>query len=129
MGAPAGAPFNGTMIIYLSLNEATEMGYVGKTTKTLQERWDRHLDLAKSGGSSAFYRALREWPEHVWTLCILQHCTDLEELAVAEGNWIAELDTLNPSVGYNTAFVESAETRLASTWRRIRSQGLSGAQH
>ena len=90
------------MIVYMILNEATEMSYVGKCIGTLEDRWHTHVDDAEKGSTTRFHTAIREWGADVWTPVVLQRCYTEQELDVAEGNWIAYLDTCDPHVGYNT---------------------------
>lgn len=101
------------MLVYMILNEATEMCYVGKTEGNLKSRWREHREAASSGSGARFHVAIREWGVEVWTPVVLQHCTTEQELSIAEGNWIEYLDARNPVVGYNTRYVENAYERYA----------------
>lgn len=103
------------MIVYMILNEATEMSYVGRTTSTLEDRWAGHVNAAERGSNLPFHVAIREWGTEVWTRVILQHCSTEKELKIAEGNWIDYLCTREPAVGYNVAYVPSALSD-ASRW-------------
>jgi hypothetical protein len=100
------------MLVYMILNEATEMFYVGRTDGSLESRWLGHLDDVKAGSLTRFHVALREWGTEVWTPVILQHCSTLEELEIAEGNWIEYLDARNPRIGYNTKYVTNTYEKL-----------------
>jgi hypothetical protein len=103
------------MIVYMALNEATEMGYVGRTHGSLEDRWEAHVSAAERGSSLPFHAAIREWGTEVWTKVILQHCSTEEELKIAEGNWIDYLCTREHNVGYNVAYARNA-LDTASKW-------------
>lgn len=108
------------MLVYMLLNTATDMVYVGQTTTTLKKRIDRHR---KRGGRSSknrrLWNALNDFPWHVWEVVVLEECLTLEELGLcetqrctfgaprfpglddAEERWIATCNSLEPNVGYN----------------------------
>jgi hypothetical protein len=96
------------MIVYFIVNEATEMGYVGKTVGTLDDRWRGHIAAAESGSDLPFHEAIREWGTEVWLCVILQHCYTEQELNTAEGNWIRYLCTSEQNVGYNIKRMRTA---------------------
>lgn len=96
------------MIIYMLLNEVTEKVYIGKSINSLPHRLAGHLDAVQSGSTSRLHAELKRWPEECWTAVILQHCYSEEELALAEGNWIAATEATDPAVGYNSHYVASS---------------------
>jgi len=96
------------MIIYMLLNEVTEKVYIGKSINSLPHRLAGHIDAMQSGSTSRLHAELKRWPEECWTAVVLQHCYSEEELALAEGNWIAATEATDPAVGYNSHYVPSS---------------------
>lgn len=86
------------MLIYMLLNEGTDLVYVGKTVGTLDERWKGHVKAAQNGSSAPLHCATREWGTKPWTRVVLQHCENESELATAEENWIEYTSARDPSM-------------------------------
>lgn len=99
------------MIIYMLFNEITEKAYIGKTTHTLDERWEGHVYAASTTSTSPMSRAIRKWGTDVWIRVVLQSCMSEEEMDVAEGNWIQRCETYDPAIGYNVVRVPSGEEK------------------
>ena len=109
------------MLVYMLLNEATDMCYIGKTEGSLQARWEEHLRWSESGRSNmAVTHAIAEWGPDVWSQVVLQHCHTTEELNLAEGNWIRRCESDQPNIGYNMAHVPSADERRAKELATVR---------
>ncbi len=88
------------MLVYMLLNTATDMVYIGQTAHSLKKRAMRHKD-AKGRKNSRLRAALRDFPWYCWEVIPLQYCASLEQLDDAEARWISECDSVNPNVGYN----------------------------
>lgn len=84
------------MIIYCARNIKTDKMYVGKTTKTLDERKLKHLDAAKHNSETYFHKALRD-NEFEWT--VLEEVAPGDDSNLREQFWISKLDT--HETGYN----------------------------
>lgn len=87
------------MIIYVITNSTSGKRYVGKTTKTLAERWMGHVGVAPRS-DVPLARAIRKYGPDDFTMEVLEECCTLDELNAREIYWIAELDTY-AGRGYN----------------------------
>lgn len=106
------------MIVYLASNRVTGKAYVGKTKRTLEQRWREHRQAARSGGGLLLSRALRKHGPEAFLVSMLEECADEVELDQRERWWIAKLGA-HGSRGYNLTdggegvrgLVHSPETR------------------
>jgi group I intron endonuclease len=87
--------------IYLITNCLNGKTYVGKTTKTLQKRWVRHLWSMKTGDDTYLYRAMRKHGPENFSISFLCEAKDEEELNYLETMWILLLRTKDKMIGYN----------------------------
>jgi len=107
------------VLIYLLYNAVTSKYYVGKTEKTLAERWKGHVKFARlrKRGCSYLWNAIRHDGAAAFEQIVLADgVQSREELDNLECLWIAALDSTNPSIGYNLTFggqggVQTAEVR------------------
>ena len=84
--------------IYLLINTQTGLGYVGKTTFSLRERWRRHCyDAHKRKLQTYLARAIRKYGERAFEIRKLEEC--VTNLSEREKYWIQELRTYEH--GYN----------------------------
>lgn len=67
--------------------------YVGKTKRTLKERWCQHRSAAKAGKPGALYDAIREHGPAVFTRRVAYRARSERELYAAERHWISHLGT------------------------------------
>lgn len=103
--------------IYRIRNTATNQEYVGKTTKTVEERLKKHFRLARGGSETFLHRAIRMYGEDVFEVSILEECADCS-LNDAESKWITALSSLAPS-GYNlTGGGDGGNTSLSENYKR-----------
>lgn len=86
--------------IYKITNKINGKTYVGKTTKTVLERWKEHLhDSTKERCKNRpLYRAIRKYGTDAFTVETLEE-VDLENLSEREMYWIEYFHTY--SNGYN----------------------------
>ena len=88
--------------VYLVTNTVNGKVYVGKTAKTLEERWRSHLHWANRGFKGmVLYSAIRKYGTASFTVEQLCASDMPEELNQLEREYIAKLDSCNPSIGYN----------------------------
>jgi len=88
----------GVMIIYCVRNKDNDKMYIGKTSKTLDERKTKHYDAAfRSSSETNFHRALRMSDNFEWT--VLETLTESDDINERERFWISKLDTFKH--GYN----------------------------
>jgi group I intron endonuclease len=90
-------------IIYCITNIINEKKYVGQTVRTLEERWEAHVEFAytERGRDSYFCRAIRKHGRELFALSILETVDD-DKLSEAERRWIKELNTTDHALGYNS---------------------------
>ena len=84
------------MIVYLLYCMTSRMGYVGQTTRTLEERWKEHM----LWGKDLIGEAIREHGAETFELSVLATTDNLEELARLEVREIEKHGTRAPR-GYN----------------------------
>jgi group I intron endonuclease len=85
--------------IYMITNLINKKRYVGLTTKTLEERFQAHLNKAIVE-RSAIQKAMKKYGKENFTIEQLDIASSKGELFEKELNWIAKLDTFN-GYGYN----------------------------
>lgn len=88
------------MIVYLISHRLTGKAYVGKTKRTLEQRWREHLQASRSGSDLLLSRALRKHGPEAFLVTVLEGCADEVELDERERWWIAKLGT-HGERGYN----------------------------
>jgi len=84
--------------IYIAICKINGKAYVGQTTFTVEERWQRHLEDHK--GKFLFGKALLKHGSENFTLCTLDTASDQNDLDQKEIHWIKVKGTLVPQ-GYN----------------------------
>lgn len=88
------------VIVYLVRNRTNDKGYVGKTKRSLEQRWREHVRNAmKMRAEMPIYDAIRKHGAEAFDLSVLEECDSPEGLNEAEKRWIVELGTF--SRGYN----------------------------
>jgi group I intron endonuclease len=87
-------------IIYLATNRVNGKAYVGRTMKGLAGRFTVHIQKARLGYSSHFYRAIRKYGIESFDVAVVETCASEVELKSAEERWIAAMGSKAP-VGYN----------------------------
>lgn len=85
--------------IYLISNRIDNKKYVGITSKTIEERYSEHLNLARLNHNGVLYSAIRELGEAQFS-CSLLETSSLDKLQYLETCYIQNLNTIYPS-GYN----------------------------
>lgn len=85
------------MIIYKITCKLNGMGYVGKTTRSLEERTAEHL---RNSRTSYIDRAIRKHGWKNFSVEIIETCETLEQLNEREKFWIREFNCKKPN-GYN----------------------------
>jgi group I intron endonuclease len=88
------------MIIYKHTCVTSGKSYIGKTVKTMMERWWEHCSDAKYHPKRKFFAALNKYGKDNWEHEILFECDDPKILADKEIEYIKEYDSVKN--GYNT---------------------------
>ena len=101
------------MIIYQITNEVNGKFYIGKTTKTLEERFQKHLYESRYNRSGSYlYKSIRKYGKEHFTIIIIESQVDETKLDERERYWI---ETLNPH--YNlTEGGEGGDTSKSPKW-------------
>lgn len=86
-------------IIYILTNILTGLSYVGKTGKTLEDRWERHVADARRGVDTYLYRAMEKYGEGAFVRETICECPD-DEGNLWERYCIIAFNTRSPR-GYN----------------------------
>lgn len=87
-------------IIYLITNLINNKQYIGLTTTSLEERWERHLYQVLRKEASLLHKAIAEFGKESFSIEIVDSASDIKQLQAKERQWIKELKTLAP-YGYN----------------------------
>lgn len=85
--------------IYKITNVITDQLYIGKTTKTITDRFDIHVKKSKTV-DTYLYRAFRKYGIAAFVIEVVEYVTDPSLLDDREKHWIRYLNTSIP-VGYN----------------------------
>lgn len=115
------------MYVYLITNLVTGLKYIGQTRYTVENRWARHVRKAKAGSIIDLHQAIREFGEGAFVKTILETCLDLGSLLEAERRWIRDLNTTDPTVGYNRTLGGQTGEITERTRQKI-SASLTGKQ-
>lgn len=67
------------MVIYKITNIVTQDFYIGKTTKTAQERFNRHLYLSGYGSNCHIHASIRKYGKENFSLSIIEDGIDCED--------------------------------------------------
>lgn len=97
-----------TGYIYKITNKTNNKFYIGQTSKTVEQRWSRHVYEAMTHRiDTAFSRAIRKYGKDAFELSILEEVeyTDSQQLTDREYFWITETQALK--IGYNSTLSKS----------------------
>ncbi len=93
-------------IVYKHTNSITGKSYIGITSKSMENRWKRHVILANSKQCrvthTAFAQAIKKYgaSDDVWSHDIIHTCDSKDEACMYEKQMIKDHNTLSPN-GYN----------------------------
>jgi group I intron endonuclease len=77
------------MLVYQAYNPISNKFYIGKTTKPLYVRRERHLkDAARKSNKSMFHKSIRKHGIEVFDWCVLGFGRSVDELNKLEKYWI-----------------------------------------
>ena len=89
--------------IYKIENSVNHKIYIGKTTRSLEERWKEHVSGSKHPSpTSHLYNAMKYWGIDKFNISVLVECSE-DDLDETERRMIEEYNTRNPDIGYNMA--------------------------
>lgn len=87
-------------VVYCVLNLINGKVYIGKTTKTLLYRKEKHLKTTKKN-RYYFHNAIKKHGQNNFKWYVLQICNNEDELNEHEINYIASFKSYNSKYGYN----------------------------
>lgn len=67
-------------MIYLITNTINSKRYIGKTTRTIEQRWYQHCKNAEHGHNTYLYKAIRKYGKEAFTIQPLSEGLDEEEV-------------------------------------------------
>lgn len=85
--------------VYIITNETNGKQYVGKTVKSIEDRWLGHCNSARNGSHLLIHKAIRKYGEEAFTIKILCESDSEEFLFEQEKLWITRTGSLGN--GYN----------------------------
>lgn len=91
---------SGTYVVYCHTNVVTGKRYVGWTSKSMNERWKKHVRDAWRG-SRYFHRSIVKYGEDAWKHEILETCSSSVEAKQLEKKWIDVMISNDMTKGYN----------------------------
>ncbi|AFH22441.1 hypothetical protein OSG_eHP25_00100 [environmental Halophage eHP-25] len=92
--------FEQSYTVYVITNKETDKKYVGCTTRPIEMRLREHITCARQGGTTKFYKAIREGEEENFSVEPIEKCDSEEEAQKAEIYWIKAHNAIEG--GYNT---------------------------
>lgn len=89
------------MVIYRRTNTTNGKVYIGKTTRTVAQRWINLLAEVKRGSANPIHNAIRKYGAEVFTTDILYEAKTAAELNAMETFFIVLHQSHKPENGYN----------------------------
>lgn len=90
--------------IYKITNVINGKIYIGKTSKTIEDRFKNHIKQAKRGDDNSYlHSAMKKYGFENFLVEQLDVADSIEELNSKEIYWIDKLDSRNSHIGYNQA--------------------------
>jgi hypothetical protein len=102
------------MFIYVIENKLTKKLYVGKTSKTILERWKRHIADSRRHNTK-LYNAIKKYGAEYFDIYAIENVDSLDKLNAREIYWIDVLEPeLNMTKGGDGGFIHSQKGK---TWK------------
>ena len=113
--------------IYKIVNDVNNKLYIGKTTKTIEERFKQHLKKAKDKVNRYLYDAMNHYGIDHFSVSLIEECTD-NIVDERERYWIAFYHSNDKNFGYNmTEGGEGGDTWSKNPHKEQTSQKLREA--
>lgn len=102
-----------SMFIYLITNKINGKRYIGKTSKTIEERWYHHCKSAARGVDTHLYNAVRKYTSESFTIEVIEE--NVNNLNERERYWIAEIKPeYNMTAGGDGGWIND---QTGKTWK------------
>ena len=88
--------------VYVITNTVNGKKYVGQTCQGFEVRWKDHVALSRTGRKIYFLNAIRKHGHSSFTHEIVAEANERAEADTLERQWIQQLNTTDPSIGYNS---------------------------
>lgn len=88
-------------LIYKIQNKINGHIYIGKTSRTLNKRWQEHVNYALAGGTTALAKAIKKYGKDNFELFIVEDNIDNDLLNEKEKTYINFYQSNNSNIGYN----------------------------
>ena len=88
-----------SMYIYKITNTVTNKFYIGKTIKSIEERFQKHKYTTKYNSQTHLHRSMRKHGEQAFIITLLETVVNPEELNDREIYWVSKL---NPDYNMTT---------------------------
>lgn len=89
--------------IYIATSMDSGKSYVGKTRRTVKERWDEHRSGANSGSKLYLHKAIKKYGADRFDIQEIAASSE-QEMNALERLWILVLRTYDKDFGYNLSF-------------------------
>jgi|SRR5208282_2729712 len=118
------------MIVYRRTNTKNGKVYIGKTVRTLDERWVSLLAEVKRGSSNPIHNAIRKYGAESFTTDILHEARTYEELSKMETFFIIMHQSHKSENGYNLTLGGdgAAPGELNPMWGKTHTDEVKAAQ-
>lgn len=114
------------MLVYIITNNLTNDTYIGKTTKTLNERFNKHCQNAKNNSQTYFHRAIRKYGKKSFSLKVLENLEPTDNIDEREIFWISKLKpTYNMTKGGEGGDTSSSPNFISSLKKRRSTKGMT----
>lgn len=93
--------------IYIIKNFANDKIYIGKTERSVEERFREHLQESRHPNSPTYNyclsRAIRKYGENAFDVAVLAEDVPIEKLDLVEAHYIDMYCSDSPKIGYNVS--------------------------
>jgi group I intron endonuclease len=92
------------MIVYLITNLINGKYYVGRTKRSLSDRWYQHIHCGSIENDYLLHRAIKKYGIENFVIEVIGIVSTIEEMIDLEQLWILFLRSYDRSIGYNMTY-------------------------
>lgn len=89
------------MFIYKITNNINGKIYIGKTTTSINQRFNRHVKSSQNDSNLYIHNAIRKYGETNFTIEEIDFTDNLKDLSTKEKYWIEYYKSYDKDIGYN----------------------------